>query len=518
MHRAVIASVTFIGLVSVAVVAYVVFLAGSADRAVTMAPPNTVLYANFYLQPSTGQQMNLSNLIGRLPGFADEAALDEKIDQVVQNLLGSAGIDYRADVKPWLGDQVAIAAWPTGPDPTQAATAVIAETKDPEAASASIADLIAGEGTTVSSETYAGIEIQVTETTAYAVVDGMLVVGNGAEAIHEVIDTAGGPESLATQEPFVQAMDDLTDDNLASLYVDVAGLAEATGVAADLRGATTASAVLVAEEDGLLLSGSVPLSAAPAATGSIAPEPAQPATLSGWMPERTLAEVTVFGLRGALEQGLAVADDVPEGEEVTSALDTVRALAAFAFGVDLDADVLPLLDGETAVAVGGISPDGTPSGQVLLRPSDPDAAADVLGRIADRIGASGGSASTETVEGIDVTAISIPDTLDAAFGIVDGVVVIGLAPLDVAAVAEARADGFTLEGSSAYRRAFDVAGTRAGTEAWVDVGTIGGLLSLAVEIPDDARDILSGLGSFALTIPSGPDQIEFHAVLTVDEP
>ena len=86
----------------------------------------------------------------------------------------------------------------------------------------------------------------------------------------------------------------------------------------------------------------------------------------------------------------------------------------------------------------------------------------------------------------------------------------------MAAVAEAHESGLTLDGTSAYEQAFEVATVRAGTEAWVDVGTLGGLASLAIELPDDARDILSGLGSFALTIPSGPDEIEFHAVLTVD--
>jgi hypothetical protein len=234
------------------------------------------------------------------------------------------------------------------------------------------------------------------------------------------------------------------------------------------------------------------------------------------MPERTVAEITVFGLRSALEAGLAVAGDVPEGEEVTSALDTLRALAAFALGVDLDADVLPLLDGETALAIGGIGADGMPTGQVLLRPSDSDAAVGVLGRIADRIGSSGGNSSTETLDGIDITTIAIPDTGEVAFGVVDGVVVIGLSTADVAAVAESRSTGFTLDAASAYQQAFDVAGVRAGTEVFVDVGTVGGLLGLLVELPDDARDILSGLGAFALTIPTEPNQIEFRAVLTVE--
>jgi len=74
----------------------------------------------------------------------------------------------------------------------------------------------------------------------------------------------------------------------------------------------------------------------------------------------------------------------------------------------------------------------------------------------------------------------------------------------------------TLDGTSAYEQAFDVAGARAGTEVFVDIGTVGGLLGLVAELPDDARDILSGLGAFALTIPTEPDQIEFRAVLTVE--
>ena len=103
------------------------------------------------------------------------------------------------------------------------------------------------------------------------------------------------------------------------------------------------------------------------------------------MPERTLAEVTVFGLRGVLEEGLAVADEETQAEQVASSLDTIRALAAFALGIDLDEDVLPLLDGETALAFGGIGPTAMPSGS-SLRPSDPEAATDTLRRVADRIG------------------------------------------------------------------------------------------------------------------------------------
>ena len=135
MHRLVVAVVALIGLTGAAfLAAHFLFLSAAIDRAATLAPANSALYVNIYLQPSTGQQMNLGGLIGRLPGFEDDASLDEKVDQVVQNLLSGTGIDYREQVKPWLGNQIALAAWPTDGDATNPTAVVIAEVKDRAAA------------------------------------------------------------------------------------------------------------------------------------------------------------------------------------------------------------------------------------------------------------------------------------------------------------------------------------------------------------------------------------------------
>ena len=37
------------------------------------------------------------------------------------------------------------------------------------------------------------------------------------------------------------------------------------------------------------------------------------------------------------------------------------------------------------------------------------------------------------------------------------------------------------------------------------------------DLPADARDILGQVGAFALTLPSRENQIEFHAVLTIND-
>ena len=518
MHRLVIALVTLIGLVAAAFVAGYLFLfSASTDRAAALAPANSAFYVNVYLQPSTGQQMNLAGLIGRLPGFADEASLDEKVDQVVQNLLSDTGIDYRQQVKPWLGDQIAIVGWAGGEGAANAPAAVIAEVTDPEAARTAIAEMLGEAGAELRAETYGGADLQVSDSGAYAFVGDMVVIGENAEAIHAVIDVHGGGESLADRADFMATMEGLEPDHLASAFIDLAALTDATGLSDQVSGVSTAGAVLVAEPEGLRISASAPFDrdeATPSDAAGFALG-GEPSSLVDWMPPDTIAEAVVFGLGQTLEDAEAALGVAPEGEEITSSLDTVRALAAFALGVDLDADILPLLDREVAVAVRGIE-DGLPSGQILLRPSDPAAATDALERVGSALSGVGATRTTETIGEVEVTIIALPDTGEVAWAEVDGIVILGFGAADVGAAIEAHSSGDSLGASERYTTTFEVAGARAGTEAYVDVGAVVDLLGDPLELPDDARDILLQVGTLGITAPSRDHQIEFHAVLTVD--
>ena len=259
MHRLVIALVTLLGLAAAAFVAgYLLVFSVATDRAAALAPANSAFYANVYLQPSTGQQMNLSELIGRLPGFADDASLDEKVDQVVQNLLSDTGIDYREQIKPWLGNQLAVAGWPGADGVADPLAVVIADVKDMDAAQEAVGELVADAGAAFTTESHEGTEIQVSETGSYAFVDDMLVIGESAESIRAVIDVAGGAESLADVPDFVATMESLEPDHLASAYVDIAAIGEAAEMSDQVAAVSTAGAVLVAEPDGLRLSGSAP--------------------------------------------------------------------------------------------------------------------------------------------------------------------------------------------------------------------------------------------------------------------
>lgn len=517
MHRLVIALVTLIGLTGAFVVGVFLFLSGaSTDRAASLAPASSVVYANIYLQPSAGQQMNLGQLIGRLPGFADDASLEEKIHQVAENLLGGTGIDYRADLQPWIGNQVAIAAWPDAEDALAAPLmVVIAEVKDLEAAETAVPRLLA-DGASFATESHAGTELYVADAGAYAFVGEMLVAGPDPAAVRAAIEAAAG-SSLADRADFRTTIADLPADHLASAFIDLAALAEAGG-GNEVTGLTTAGVVLVAEPAGLRLSGTAPFDvevAAPSDRAGFALG-TEPSGLVDWMPEETVAEAVVFGLRQTLEDAESMLGATPEGEEVAGFLSTARALAAFGLGINLDTDVLPLLDREVAVALTGFD-GGLPSGQLLLRPSDGDAALDMLERLAERLEAAGATRTVQEVEGIEITEIELPDTGAAAYAVVDGIVIIGLSTDDVVAAINAHESGMTLGSSDSYRGTFDLAGDRAGTEAYVDVTAFAELLGLDAGLPADARDILAQVGSLGLTVPSRDDRIEFHAVLTVDD-
>lgn len=517
MHRLVIALTTLLGLTAAGYIAgYLLLFGGSTDRAAGLVPANAAVYVNVYLQPSAGQQMNLAGLIGRLPGFADDASLDEKIDQVVQNVLSGTGIDYLSELKPWLGNQVAAASWFTDDEPALQRAVAIVEVKDQAAMKSSLEELAERQGESFSDETYQGVVMRVGTMSAYAVVAEMLVLSDSADGIRAVIDTHAGGANLAARADFRESMNRLPQDHLAAFFVDLAALADGAGMGAGPGGFTTASAALVAERDGLRLSGSAPLPAR-AEAGDASPDlGAETSTLADWMPADTIAEVTIFGLRGILADAEAAASGTPEGEQLTDALTTLRAVAAFGLGIDLDADVLPLLDREAALALTGIEGD-MPRGQLLLRPDDADAAAAMLDRIAERLVASGGSRRVEDSDGVEITIVGVPQVGDVAYASVDGVLILALSAEDVRAAVQAHEAGSSLGAGEAYQRTFELAGGRAGNEAYVDVGGLLQLFGVTEALPDDARAILDRIGSFGVTAPSRDDQIEFHAVLTIDE-
>jgi len=514
MHRLVIGLTSLLAVAGGAVVGGYLFLSGAGiDHTADLVPAQVTAYVSVYLQPSTAQQTKLAALIGRLPGFEDPASLDTKIDQVVHNALSDSGLTYETDIRPWIGGQLAVGAWQTPGaatgDPASASTLLLAEVKDRAAAQSAIDRLVQRSGTTAKHETYQGVDLVLSDTAGYAFLGDMLVVGEPKSALQAAVDVNRGvTDSLARSASFRAAMAKLPSDRLAAAYVDVAGLATAAGAPSQATGLSTVSMALVAEENGLRLSGQVPFDKAVASgpAAKLFELSGAAAQLSGWMPKGTPFEVSLFGLSQSIQavEGAASAD-TPEGKSVRD---------AFSTGLDLDKDLLPLLDGEAALAVSGIS-GTTPSGELLLRPSDPAAAAATLTKLRDKLEGQGAAIHTQDASGTQITTLEIPQFGSVSYATTDQVVIFGLKPEDVKAALDAHASGDTLAAADTYKSTFDLAGARGGTELFVDIAALAGLAKDQLGVSGDAGKLLGQLGALGVTAPARGDHLEFHAVLTV---
>lgn len=518
LHRLVIALTVFIGLVGATVVAgYLTLFAAGTDRAARAVPADALAYATVYLQPSTGQKLNLALLLGNVPGFSDAANLDQKIHEIAARFLGQAGIDYEADVRPWIGNRLSVAIRPGSTDSGLPSGMLLIGVKDQAAAAAGMDGIAAGRGLTAVDDVYRDMAITVADGLAWAVLDDLVIVTIDRATLEAALDAeADARPSLAEDGGYTAAMRRLPADYLASAYLNMAAAAEQAGLGEQVGGYSTVSAALLAEPEGLRLDAIAPFdsdAATPEERAGFAAG-SRPSTLAEWLPADTQVSAAIFDLQrtaGAAEDQLG---DEPATEGIIDTLNQLRALAAFGLGIDLDNDLLALFSSEAAVGLSDVMTDA-PHGQLVLRPPAAAAAATSLDRVRDGIGAFGGGVSETEASGQTITSVELPQVGAASWAAADGVIVAGLTPADVAAALAAHAGGQSLAASDRYRAAWALAGDRGGNEAFVDIGAIVDASGDALGTTGDARDILLTVGALGLTAPARDGNTEVHIVLTV---
>jgi hypothetical protein len=516
MRRVVVAvTVLLVTLGGAVVVSYLLLFSAVADRAARAVPGDTAIYLNAYLQPSAGQQMNLFGLVGHLRGFGDPAALDVKIDEVSARLLGEVGVDYLADVRPWLGAQIAIAAAPgkAGSPPSEL---LLAAVKDSAAARTSVPRLFAPMKIAFKHETFRGHALMTSEATSYALLDDLLVVASTPERLRASIEAdADVAPSLADSPAFTAAMREVAADHLASVYLDLpraAGLPEGRL----LGGFGTAALALTAEPDGLHLDGAAKFAADAASDEARAAFSLgkHPGILAGWMPRTTSAEVVLFGGAQSFEDLEASLAGNSAFAPAVDALNQLRGIAALGLGINVNRDLFPLFDAEAAVALQSLGADGF-RGQFLLRPSDPAAAKASLDRMRSGLADRGSRVTARQVAGTSVTSVAVPQIGTVAYAVLDGVVVMGLDAADVAAALEAHDTGETLETDDRYSATFELASGHAGNELWADIPSLVDALAGTFDPGSELRDILHQIGELATSATATDGRLEINGVLTV---
>lgn len=379
------------------------YLSPSHDRAVEMVPSDAAAYGSVFLDPSMRQKLALRGLLSRFPGGPAGPGAQQAVEKLFQKGLEKAGLDFKTDVEPWLGDEVAVwsSGLPAGPQmgmPSRevpssmltsgasspgprGAAAVLVATTDGAASMDAVHKAEQHLPGAVGHATYKGIDYETAGSarSAIGVVGNFLVMGS-LSGFQATVDTyKGDSKSLSSLDSFNNAQAGLRSDRLALLYVGPQALTAAMpammpGGMGMLFGAGGAgglgapsAAVIYARPDGLVIDGRGPIASDLDYQKSAALLKALPG--GSWF---GLADPG-FGTRlRQLYNGM------------TSSFGLGAALVQKRFkqqtGLDLQHDILGWM-GSLGVFVEGTTPDSIGVGATISS-SDPATTVRMLGRLA----------------------------------------------------------------------------------------------------------------------------------------
>ena len=198
------------------------FFATGAQPAEAL-PASTVAYFSVDLDPSGGQKIEAIKTLRKFPGFADNVDLEtdddlrERFFEEVTKSGECEGLDYDADVKPWLGSRAAMAAVDLGED-TPAPVGVV-QTTDAGKAEDGLAKLVDTCGAGSDDGAGDSAEDETSEEIGGWVVEGdWIVLAETKEIAQQVVDAADG-STLAADSAFERWTGEAGDDGFMSVYV-----------------------------------------------------------------------------------------------------------------------------------------------------------------------------------------------------------------------------------------------------------------------------------------------------------
>ena len=192
--------------------------------ALELAPPDSAFYANAFLDPSMDQKMALKSLLARLPRYDTPGEASKAVTSLFDESLGEVGLSFEADVRPWLGDQVAAFASPEGRGGDQQGSfGLLLAAEDTDAALDAISAGVAQANKSFTAHSYKGVDYRVEAGggPAIGLVESFVVAGNEA-GFKAAVDASTG-ESLSGSAKYREATDGLTEDRVALFYYDAGG-------------------------------------------------------------------------------------------------------------------------------------------------------------------------------------------------------------------------------------------------------------------------------------------------------
>ena len=496
-------------------------LTGSAPNAkiLAWAPAESIVYGEFRLDLPGDQRQNVAEFLSHFPGFDDQAAIDTKLDETLDQFLTSAtdgDQSYIADVEPWFDGEVGFVASDL-PNPgatvdpeslDTGSAAVLLSVKDVALAQAWFDGAVSDANPTT--EDYEGVTITVLPepegsrdgSVGYAVTGDVAVIGE-VGAVKAVLDTKGG--SPLTDDPaFSAALNSGSGDHIGFVYYDfeaywdwAMGLAAenggdveigampATAVAETFRDTLPAWGALWARVEGDALSFQV--TSAPPKQRLGATEN-RASTLASRAPGTTIAYAETHDYGKVITDMLGMYDGVEIPEEATQQLEQVVGMFG---GVE---GIVGWI-GDVAVVVN--DPGEGFEGGLLIQPTDATKAENLFLSIRGMLslgGASLGLSVTDeqhgdaTITTVDfgelrtlmpMTGETVPDAglemfggadahLQLSWTVTDDLVVIGLGPDFVRHVLDTE-PGASLAQSDRFESLLARTGTENAGQWFVDV-------------------------------------------------
>jgi hypothetical protein len=529
-------------------------------------PADSVAFGELRLDLPGDQRQEVGEFLSKFPGFADQAALESKLDEVLDRLI-SQGTDgkqtFTKDIKPWFGGQLGFAVGPI-PASTQGASAsdaralMLLSIKDAALAQAWFASTMQQAGLTTTTETYNGAELTVftdakvvDEQAAFTIVDGKVALAGDIASVKAAVDTKGG-SALAKSDAVTTAQAALAGDDIGFMFLDVNALFEATtevvGSAASVPPlADTISVVLPdwtamrvrVEGDALRLD-------AVSQHKAEMPGPDQNRAngVAGYAPPSTVALVAGNDLGATLKEWVALYRDDPALKDTFTQLDQAAGMLG-------GLDALLGWMGDTGVVIAP-SGEGVEGGLVSI-PADAAAGKQLLTTIRSFLqfgGAQGGITITDeqyngqTITVIDLGDLSglagmagalggdalptpppgLPDTnVQLAYVATDEVIAIGSSPDFIKHVLDAGA-GASLADEARYTGLLGRVDAEHSGVSFLDLAAIRGLIESKMatasaaekaEYEESIKPFLVPFDAFMSTATVGGSTDQTHTVITV---
>ena len=197
--------------------------ASGGDDPASAVPANAPFYVDATVRPDGELRDDALAAAAKVLRTSDPQG---EIDELVAKAFAESEqpkLDYARDVKPWLGEKVAMWMAPASGE-EHFRGAIVASSTDADAAQAAIDRAVKGSDETFGERTYEGVTYQASAKGAAGVVEDFAVFGTEAE-FKRTVDAIKG-DGLASDDRFEKATGDLEEDRLGTFYFDVKALVD----------------------------------------------------------------------------------------------------------------------------------------------------------------------------------------------------------------------------------------------------------------------------------------------------